>query len=909
MDSPLTIWGWAKLGNNRWPDVYHPVLCHLLDVGAVAAALWRQVVRPPLRQRLAGSLGLSEADAGRWLAFWAAAHDIGKLTPGFQFQGSPDQTGRLRERLRRAGFRTDVLGNRHHTQTGTRVLADELARGGEGWNPVPGPTAARIALAVGGHHGTFPADWQATLTALGCDRWAAGRRAVLGHLARAFGVPGLPSPLPPPDADQAVWVYLAGLTAVADWVGSNRAFFPPAGSSAVADATEVDVGDWFRTATDRADAALAALGWRSRPDPAGGPVSFADATGVGTPRPLQQAVIPVAEALAAAGRPGLLVVEAPMGEGKTEAAWYAAACWDRCGGQGTYVALPTMATSNQMFDRVGAFLGRGAGRSNLMLLHGKAALNERFADLRYAAEAHDRDAGGPGVVAEGWFAANKKHGLLAPFGVGTIDQALLAVLQTPHGFVRLFGLAGKCVVLDEVHAYDAYMTTLLGRLLRWLAALGCPVVLLSATLPADRRRELVRAYAGRDDLELPAAAYPRLTAYRPDAVVPVSVEPFLADSTRRVEIRLDRVEDGDLAEKVCEAVARGGCVAVVRNTVGLAQETYLRLKAALAGSGVEVGLFHARFPFGRRQEIETHVLDRFGKGADGRPENPLRPPQAVLVATQVIEQSLDLDFDAMFTDLAPADLVLQRAGRLWRHPRTGRPCNAPRLALIETGLREDGRPDFGKSEYVYARYVLLRSLYALRERDSITLPDDLERRVEQVYGTEPLAVPHEAAADLAESETALKAEKRAQLLKARGVMIWPPEMEELLEQPNQQLREDDTAANRKVQAATRDTEPTVSLVLAYHLDGRDYLDPEGAEPFDETEEPSVTRTRRLVLNEVTVSDRRCVAWYTGQPVPSGWRKCGLLQHHRLVRLGPGGRGLAGSEFDIRYEPELGILLN
>ena len=183
----------------------------------------------------------------------------------------------------------------------------------------------------------------------------------------------------------------------------------------------------------------------------------------------------------------MLIVEAPMGEGKTEAAWYAAATWDRRGGQGTYVALPTMATSNQMFERVGKFLEADSG-GNLMLLHGKAALNDRFEKLRYAAEVYDHDdeKNPSAVVAEGWFASNKKHGLLAPYGVGTIDQALLAVLQTKHVFVRLFGLAGKCVILDEVHAYDAYMTTLMERLLRWLAALGCPVVLLARRCPRKR---------------------------------------------------------------------------------------------------------------------------------------------------------------------------------------------------------------------------------------------------------------------------------------------------------------------------------------------------------------------------------------------------------------------------------------
>ena len=216
--------------------------------------------------------------------------------------------------------------------------------------------------------------------------------------------------------------------------------------------------------------------------------SFADATGIsGELRPLQKRIVEIAQLLR---EPQLIVVEAPMGEGKTEAAWYIADVWDRREGQGTHVALPTMATSNQMFGRVGEFLKRGEGKKNFMLLHGKALLNENFDKLKYQAQVYDENTKPNAVVAESWFAANKKHNLLAPYGVGTIDQALLAVLQTKHVFVRLFGLAGKCVVLDEVHAYDAYMTTLMERLLTWLAALRCPVVLLSATLPKERREAL-----------------------------------------------------------------------------------------------------------------------------------------------------------------------------------------------------------------------------------------------------------------------------------------------------------------------------------------------------------------------------------------------------------------------------------
>ncbi len=889
---------WAKLGKEKWPDKYHPVICHLIDVGQAAAALWQHVVRQPMKQHITEALGLPEEDAARrWLAFWIAAHDIGKLTPCFQLQGNTDK---LKEQLETAGFLLTTCGNPHHTETGTKILHSAFTQG-KACPKLDDPLARKIAVAVGGHHGTFPSSWEGHCDSLGNEKWYALRQEVFEHISRLFGVNDQQIPRPTSD-DQSVWMYLAGLTSVADWIGSNTEFFESKGNSAVAD-QGLDIDDYFCNSGNKAANALEKLGWRHHKGVSDTLLSFEKATGIGTPRPLQDAIIPIATEMKV---PQLVIVEAPMGEGKTEAAWYIADCWDRRGGQGTYVALPTMATSNQMFGRVASFLEtEGEGKKNLILQHGKASLNDRFEMLKYAAWVYDEEKHPAGVVAESWFAANKKHGLLAPYGVGTIDQALLAVLQTKHVFVRLFGLAGKCVILDEVHAYDAYMTTLMERLLRWLAALGCPVVLLSATLPAEKRAKLIEAYSGTTTTKLDGDNhYPRVTFVRVQDGTPVVIC-FPAAGTK--EIHLDWVEDHDLPEKLRASLSDGGCAAVIRNTVGLAQETFTRLKEDFKGTDVVVELFHARFPFGRRKQIEDAVLAKFGKGTDGKPENPLRPKKAILVATQVIEQSLDLDFDVMFTDVAPVDLVLQRAGRLHRHERSSRPGGDAKLWLIEPGKRQkDGLPDFGPSEWVYSRFVLLKSYVALKAKTTVSLPDDLEHLVEQIYGKESMDTPEHYQNDLAESEKAMREEQRMQNRAAKGVMIWTPEMDDLLEQPNQQLEEDDPEAHKKVQAATRDTEPTVQLILVYQLDGNDFLDPYGKDPFDESKVPDVKRLRQLLNNEVTISHKGCVFHYVKQPVPSGWKKCGMLKHHRIVRIDQDGSSLTDDR--IRLDTELGVII-
>jgi CRISPR-associated endonuclease/helicase Cas3 len=867
------------------------------------------VCRSKAREWVTARLGLPDHDAtGAWLAFWAGAHDIGKVSPGFQFQVRA-KTGDLCTRLD-AGFNRDYAGgSKPHGAVGTAVLVEELKRG-EVCPRVDASdeaVARAVAIAVGGHHGLFPTDWNPMHGPLGNERWADVRRQMLAELARFCGITHRPAPHLPEGGDQSVWMFVAGLTSVADWIGSNQTFFESAGNPDVAE-YGLDLGAYVEHAKRQAREALDKLGWLNRAD-SDGRRTFVELFGRilgGPPRPLQQAAEKIA---GETDVPSLVLIEAPMGEGKTEAAWYLHHAWQRNGGQGAYVALPTMATSNQMFERVARFLEEegGEGQKNLMLLHGKAALNQTFEKMLQHGKAapnetfeiYDEDGEPSAVTAEAWFAANKKHGLLAPYGVGTIDQALLAVLQTKHVFVRLFGLAGKCVILDEVHAYDAYMTTLMGRLLRWLAALGCPVVLLSATLPRTKRLEQLRAYAGDSTPEPDDVPYPRITTVAVGG--PPKACHVEADPKRARTVQLGWVGEDRLAGELRRSLAHGGCAAVIRNTVGLAQKTYLLLRDALKEDGIVVELFHARFPFGRRMEIEVGVLKRFGK--DG---GPTERDKRVLVATQVVEQSLDLDFDVMLTDVAPVDLVLQRAGRLHRHERGPRPAGVAeaRVWLIEPP-KKDGLPDFGDSEWIYARFVLLRSYLALKAVEALRLPDDLERLVEQVYGDGTLDEPDAWQEELVKTRAELEKEKKSKRRKAKGVLIYRPDDEDLLRQQNAQLDEDNPEAAEKIRAATRDTEPTVQVVLVYHIDGRDFLDSSGQEPFREREKPDLKRSRRLLDNEVTINHRGFVADYVGQPVPSGWRECGILRHHRVVRIDAAGKSLA-TKIPLHYDPDLGV---
>lgn len=618
-----------------------------------------------------------------------------------------------------------------------------------------------------------------------------------------------------------------------------------------------------------------------------------------------------------------------MGEGKTEAAFYLADRWGvDLGQRGVYFALPTQATSNQMHERAAGFLrSRYPGEVvNLQLVHGQSALRQSDGEIFQPGELYDESQGADGaparVVAAEWF-LNRKRALLAPFGVGTVDQALLAALQTRHGFVRLFGLAGKTVIIDEVHAYDAYMTTLLARLLEWLGALGSPVALLSATLPRRRREDLIRAYAegaGWDvPAELPPAPYPRLSWAAADGAGARAVE---ATPERSRDLHVEWVDgrlpaDGAgefaLGQRLRDVLAGGGCAAVVCNTVARAQRVYTALKPYFpetADDGApELDLLHARFLAEDREEREKRVLRRFGHLAKGRPR------RAVLVATQVIEQSLDIDFDLLASDHAPADLLLQRAGRMHRHydvrPADSRPpgLDRARLWVCAPERMEGGVPRFDRgSKAVYEPHVLLRSWLELRDRGAIRLPGDIEGIVEAVYDDDrpcPENVEddlrtawEETRGDYLHGRESEQQQARLRYIKRPG---YDGSVALLMGEPRE---EDAPELHPSHQALTRLIEQTVSLVCLHGVPEEPSL-AEG--PVDMNRKPGTDLARRLLRRGVTVADKRVVHDLLREPVPKMWRESPLLCHRRLVVLDEDGTARAGN-VRLRLDSELGLLV-
>lgn len=687
---------WAK------SDPFHPLPCHLIDVGQTALALLETPTFRHLLERLSAASNLTLEELRPWIGLLCALHDLGKCADPFQAQ-QPN----LLPPLRAAGLPAEPQQAHFRHERLSAAWVNEWLKNRQ-W---PRQEAQTMAGVVRLHHSR-------AITPGPLDEsgpWAEARDSLATAVEAIF----LPPPVQPHFADHStVGLILSGLLVLADWIASNPELFHY-------EWTGEELPAYAATSMAKARSAVAALGFDQALPWATGQ-RFQDLwPKIKRPRPLQVAC----ESLCQGGaKPGLLLIEAPMGEGKTEAGLYVASQWGR---GGLYVALPTAATSNQMYGRVRELAETHRERlgDQVRLVHGQAWLHD--APTPSAAPLLDDEGLAEADLTLDWFRP-KRRALLALLGVGTIDQALMAAMHVRFGFLRLLGLAGKALVIDECHAYDAYMSTILERLLAWCGHLGVPVVLLSATLPAARRRALLMAYrptAALDDLD-GAMGYPLLTHLPLEgAVRPLPVSGAERTQTLHLERHWGLLGDVEGVARLAWAKAsQDGCMAVILNTVVEAQAVFAALMAEREHHPeTELFLFHSRFVVADRMRIEAEILARFGK------EAPNRPKRAILVATQVVEQSLDIDFDVMISAIAPIDLVLQRSGRLHRHDRDRRPTG--RQAVLHLLLPPQGKVQFDPSERIYSRYLLLRTVSLLCDRSVLTLPGEIRSLIEAVYDT------------------------------------------------------------------------------------------------------------------------------------------------------------------------------
>jgi CRISPR-associated endonuclease/helicase Cas3 len=520
-----------------------------------------------------------------------------------------------------------------------------------------------------------------------CDRyggpaWSKIRQGLMDKIVAEFGEPYL-TKLEGYDAE-----IVSGFLSICDWIGSDEHMFNQAKCPKDIHAATLS--------------ALQQLGWKKTVINKG--LSFTDLFGFPV-RPEQQAFIDAVK------EPGVYILEASTGSGKTEAALMAAYLLMQAGyHSGFYFALPTRITSEKIYERVQGFINKAFEKGMApRLVHGQSLIADvSIGDSELA----------PGGA---WFTANRRA-LMVPFGIGTIDQILLSVLNSRFNFVRTFGLVNKVIILDELHSYDVYTGKLSDLLVEKLRSLGCTVIILSATLTKSRKEQLLGKYSSKD------CRYPLITTKPKNRVYTRSAG---KGKTRKVYVRKVKENFPLLFREAERRALKGQQVLWILNTVDRAVAVYKYLQTLPTLVPIELGLDHSRIPAIDRQPLENYWINKLGLKGD-------RSKGSIIVSTQVMEQSVDIDADFLITDIAPSDFIIQRIGRIFRHKRSNRACHTAQVWIVHPDLkniqsREELRDAFGIHAKIYSDWILWRTFRAWKKHSVLTIPHDLRSLLEETY--------------------------------------------------------------------------------------------------------------------------------------------------------------------------------
>lgn len=634
---------WGKI--SRETGARHHLAHHCMDVAAVFEALLGLKKIQACVDTAAGGKAPLAALSG-----WAYLHDAGKLAPGFQAKGWAGGTRRAHpDSHLAAGWEWLSRRGREGRPAWARQLdwcSALMAHHGRPVEPVRGIPAAWPV------HTDY--DWRDAEARLldGFTLWFQDADAALPEAPRLVNL-------------------AAGLLSLADWIGSDTRWFKPVPNF------DRDYGAKARVLAAQAVAeiGLDVSAWR----PAVAP-EFSELTGYEKANSAQRAVNSVDES------ERLIILEAETGSGKTEAAvWRFARLFAAGEIDALYFALPTRAAARQVQARLSHMLrGWLPGSPGVTLaIPGQRQVDD---DVGYRLPGWLVKWAWDEIGGRRWAAEHATRFLAAPIAVGTVDQAMMAALSVKHAPMRAAALSRSLLVIDEVHASDAYMTGIIRHLLDDHVALGGHAMLMSATLgSAARSRWLGQPLPAREAAE--AEPYPAVWTGRDRIFAEGAGEKAVAISTRAT------MAAGDVAARAIEAADGGARVLILRNTVSAARETWEVVRQSRTDLLLHVNgrptLHHARFAAEDRKHLDDAVERTLGKTSAQKP--------AIVIGTQTLEQALDIDADFLLTDLCPVDVLLQRIGRLHRHKRT-RPAGfeEPRaeVMLPDCGLDALSQPRF-----------------------------------------------------------------------------------------------------------------------------------------------------------------------------------------------------------------------
>lgn len=723
--------------DNNWL----PLWVHLQDtVGVMQLLLENWVSDATIK-----SCGIEYENFFAVAKFVAATHDIGKATSYFQAiicRKAPI----LCDNIQSSGLivAENMLhrGKTPHAYAGQWILQSDTV----GIN-----LPESIANVIGAHHGVpcprktlngeddllvvYPSNFygEEDEFSIQSKRW---QEIWIEIVSEALRLAGYDSVNQMPNLTVEAQVLLSGLLIVADWIASNTSLFPLIGFDENFERDNcqfrIDEG-WNRLRFPEE--------WQSEVCNMSKQI-FRERFGF-EPNAVQEAVI---KAVNETDKPGIFILEAQMGIGKTEAALGAAeVIASKCNSKGLFFGLPTQATCNGLYDRLYEWASSVSDETvnAIRLAHGGANYNKNYQQQVIQGKTYVDDEMDSGIYVHPWFQGNKKA-LLADFVIGTVDQFLMTSLRRKHFMLRHLGLSGKVVIIDECHAYDTYMNQYLEQSIEWMASYGVPVILLSATLPLSRRKELVNRYVKglrKNNKNMKKQLIQTTSDWMNNISYPLFTwtdgleihQSSILQKQHNRDVKMNYLYGvGQAIDLLKQKLCDGGCACVILNTIRHAQEYYSAIKEAM--DDVEVILYHAQFTMEHRLKKEEILLERMGKKSSDQRRN-----RFVLIGTQVLEQSLDYDTDILITELCPMDLLLQRIGRLHRHDRCdvdhhySRPKRlqqAECYVLLQPKNDKNVEYDTGSS-MVYGDYLLTRTLSIIPSE--IVIPKDIPTLVQRVY--------------------------------------------------------------------------------------------------------------------------------------------------------------------------------
>jgi len=739
-------WGKAKTADAGVLS-WHLLPYHCLDVAAVGVEYLNQNTK--LCDFFCDRLACNQQQFLNWAGLLLSLHDLGKFSEAFQAQ-KPDLFLLLQQRAplpeKQYQERHDSLGQWLWRDWFSEQVSVKKWLGLSSQTTMTGMDY--WLRSVTGHHGQPPK--VENIAGASDDFFTkADKKSVLSFFESIYGIflsEGDESILTkhfPEEFEhisQELSWWFAGVVVLADWIGSNTDYFPY-------QKNEIELAEYWGVAREQARKALLQSG--VLPITIKKNLKFNDLfPKIVTPTPLQE----WSNKVKISNGPQIYLLEDMTGAGKTEAALMLAYRLMVAGNaSGFYVALPTMATANAMYERIANIYGLlFAGNSNLALVHGSRELVDKFASTIIPKSKSERDDTQDDETATArcaaWLADHNKRALLAQAGVGTIDQILLGVLHSKHQSLRLLGLFQKVLIVDEVHACDSYMQGVLEVLLEFHARAGGSAILVSATLPNKMKQTLLKSYARGCNQICPTitqTAYPLATSWKCYEPTIVCEQPIAIRTEVSRQVRVEYLcERSDLEAKIENVLASGMCVCWIRNTVSDAMDAYGVLSKKISRDNIS--LFHARFTLHDRLQKEDVIKELFGPASTA-----VKRAGKLVIATQVIEQSLDVDFDLVVSDLAPIDRIIQRAGRLRRHVRDKQgnrilDCGAKDqrgsavLFVYGPAWDENPKPTWFKQQLpkaaaVYSDHAQLWLTAKALQKGQYSMPDSARDLIENVF--------------------------------------------------------------------------------------------------------------------------------------------------------------------------------